>query len=503
MNKRILFIVIALLSLSGLMAQNEIDPNGFNVFYYPNGVKSSEGNMRDGKPDGYWKTYNDKGILVSEGNRENFLLDSLWKFYSDSGIVILEVNYKRDLKNGVRRTYHVDEIIEENFRNNVKHGDYQIFYKNGKLKRKSRFENGYEDGVAKEYDSVGLVISQLTYKKGYLTDREYINRYDRNGKQHGKWKWFYESGELMKEAMYKHGILDGYTKDYTIQGDLALIRKFEDGEEILDAPELQKLEIKTDYYDNGSIKTVASYKNGLPEGVRREYDSLGNITASYIFKEGTIIGEGIIDEEGIKDGEWEEHYDNGQLRSKGKYLKGKKNGFWSYFHKNGQLEQQGEYNEKGNTEGSWTWYYDNGNVWREASYFDGMLDGHTIEYDIEGNVIAEGDYIEDLEEGNWKVVYNDHIEEGKYRGGQMFGAWKFYNPEGKLTFEGSFIDGNPNGRHTWYWINGKKKEQGAYSMGRKKGTWVKYNLDGTPFLMITYRNGREVKYDGIEVKPSF
>ena len=34
-----------------------INPNGYNIFYYENGAKSSEGTMRDGKADGYWKNY--------------------------------------------------------------------------------------------------------------------------------------------------------------------------------------------------------------------------------------------------------------------------------------------------------------------------------------------------------------------------------------------------------------------------------------------------------------
>ena len=40
-------------------AQNkdDINPNGYNQFFYANGQASSEGYMRDGKPDGDWKTY--------------------------------------------------------------------------------------------------------------------------------------------------------------------------------------------------------------------------------------------------------------------------------------------------------------------------------------------------------------------------------------------------------------------------------------------------------------
>ena len=56
-----------------LLAQStqNINPNGYNKFYYDNGKVSSEGTMRDGKPDGYWKTYSQNGIIKSEGNRKS------------------------------------------------------------------------------------------------------------------------------------------------------------------------------------------------------------------------------------------------------------------------------------------------------------------------------------------------------------------------------------------------------------------------------------------------
>ena len=88
MNRiRFLLLLLLLLSCAGLFAQEQdsINPNGYNVFYYPNGKVSSEGPMRDGKPDGYWKTYNEAGMLVSEGNRKNFELDSTWRFFDNEG----------------------------------------------------------------------------------------------------------------------------------------------------------------------------------------------------------------------------------------------------------------------------------------------------------------------------------------------------------------------------------------------------------------------------------
>ena len=72
--------------------------NGYNIFYYDNGKKSSEGTMRNGKADGYWKNYYKTGILKNEGNRKDFQLDSIWKFYNDKGQLTKTFNYLKSKK---------------------------------------------------------------------------------------------------------------------------------------------------------------------------------------------------------------------------------------------------------------------------------------------------------------------------------------------------------------------------------------------------------------------
>jgi antitoxin component YwqK of YwqJK toxin-antitoxin module len=80
------------------------------------------------------------------------------------------------------------------------------------------------------------------------------------------------------------------------------------------------------------------------------------------------------------------------------------------------------------------------------------------------------------------------------------GQWKSYYPDGTVSFEGKFIDDNPNGKHTWYWPNGNKKTEGSYIMGLKDGEWIKYSSDGKTFISIYYKNGIEKRYDGVKVK---
>ena len=485
--------------------KDSVNANGYNKFYYPNGVVSSEGTMRDGKPDGYWKTFNENGIMVSEGNRKNFELDSTWRFYDNDGKIAMEVNYKLGKKDGIRRIYRQDEIIEENFKADVKEGITRYMTPNRRVTKEVFFKDGLEDGVAKEYGDDGRIITLITYKNGFITDREMINRYDNNDMKNGLWKYFYPNGMVQREGYYQHGVENGYFKEYDMDGNLLTTEKFAQGVKLQDVAELVKLDVRKDYYPDGKVKIAATYnKEGNLEGIRREYAEDGTVDKSYIFRNGIMIGEGIVTEKGERDGFWKEYYDDGTLRAEGKYNKDKKEGFWKFYQKNGVVEQEGNY-KNGLPDGEWRWYYASEELLRDENYYDGLQDGLSTEYDEEGNVITKGEYIEGKENGEWVYKSPNSEIDGTYADGMRNGLWQYWDVSetpGKpkvLRFEGRFIEDNPHGEHTYYWDNGNRKEQGEYEMGKKIGNWTYYNYDGTPFIVVTYENGTETRYDGINI----
>ncbi len=496
-------IFILILVTNALFGQDTINPDGYNIFNYENGEISSEGNMRNGKPDGYWETYYENGVLKSEGNRQDFLLDGPWKFYDENGSMVLSINYKNGQKNGLRITYLDKEIIAENFENDIKQGLTTYYYPDSTIFKTVNFVNGREDGLAKEFGNDGRVITITVYKKGYVVSREKINRIDKEGRKQRLWKFFHDNGLVRIEGRFKNDLKHGYFKEYDKHGKLLSTAKYIDGEAQENVVELSKLEVRTDYYPDGSVKIVQSYKDDIPEGVRREYAPDGTIETSYIFKKGKIVGEGIVKEDGKKDGSWEEFYSDGRLKAQGIYNNETKVGEWKYFYKNGNLEQTGQYDDEGKLIGDWKWYYPSGNILREESFIDGLADGLMTEYSEEGRIITEGEFIEGMEEGPWFFEYGDYREEGEYSYGMRNGVWKYFFGNGALKFEGEFIENNPNGKHIYYWDNGNKKDEIEYLMGMKEGDWKKYNYDGTLFLIITYRNGIEKKYDGIKIKPEF
>jgi len=491
-------------------AQDSTKINGIQKFYYSNGKLSSEGTMRNGKPDGYWKSYSENGNLKSEGNRKNFELDSVWKFYNEEGKLILEVNFKNDRKNGIKTTYLDNETIKENFVNDVKEGLTKYYYKDGNLKMEVPFVKGIEQGLAKEYSPDGNIITLIEYKRGFIVERLKINRRDKNNLKQGKWYVFHANGNVKQEGSYRDDRKDGYFKDYAENGDLISIAKYVNDVKQADAEEVTKLDLQNEYYPDGKIKISETYRNGIPEGIRREYSEDGQILKSFIYSNGSITSEGIIKEDGVKEGHWKEYYTEGILKAEGDYKDDRKTGEWKYFYPDGKLEQDGKYTGSGKFTGRWKWFFPSGELMLEEEYLNGIKDGMHIEYDTSGKIVEEGEFVKDLEDGPWFSFSGDWLERGTYRDGLRTGKWVSYNlvtkevqKDSVLMFSGNFIEDNPDGKHFYYWDNGKLKEEGLYIMGKKEGDWYLFNYDGTPFLIITYKNGIEVKYDGVRIKPPF
>ncbi len=491
-------------------SQDSVKINGYQKFFYLNGKISSEGMMINGNPDGYWKSYFENGKLKSEGNRKHFELDSTWKFYNEEGKLILEVEYKNGKKNGLKTTNLDREIVRENYRNDIKEGMTRIYSPDHKLKMEIPFIKGLEQGFAKEYSPDGTIISLIEYKRGFVIDRLTINRKDKNNLKQGRWYTFYDNGFIRQEGMYKDDKKNGYFKEYTENGDLISVSKYVSDVKQEEAEEVTKLDVQNEYYPDGKIKVSATYRYGIPEGIKREYSHDGLIQNSFLYKNGIITGEGIIREDGSRDGHWKEFYEDKSLKSEGDYKDGKQVGEWKYFYPNGKLEQAGKYSNSGKLLGTWKWYYDTGQLLQEEEYTNGVKDGMHTEYDESQKVVEEGEYVNGLEDGPWFVISGDYLERGTYRDGLKNGMWKTYflfpkeaKTDSILSFSGNFIEDNPDGKHVYYWDNGKIKDEGFYIMSKKEGDWILYNYDGTPFLIITYRNGVETKYDGVKIKPPF
>ena len=358
MNKLIstfLFLIVSLITFA-----QEINPNGKNIFYYENGKISSEGNFKNGKPEGLWKTYFETGELKSIGNRKNSLLDSVWNFYNKEGVLLKSINYKNDLFEGVTKNYNTEGFLvkTENFIAGKKEGFTYTFFENGNIKSKTNYINNKKEGLAFEYNLEGAPVRISRYENDFIRTTDVINQVDKNGLKQGKYMEFYEGLDQVKwEGEYLNDLKNGYFREYSTKGILLSTTKYSLGEVVENAEELQNLEIKTTYYTNGIISSLNSYRDGVLEGVSKNYDSSGAVTNAKIYRNGKLLSEGIIDDEGIKQGFWKEYFlETGKVKAEGEFKEGARFGEWKFYFETGEIEQTGKYTLGGLEQGKWKWY---------------------------------------------------------------------------------------------------------------------------------------------------
>lgn len=487
-------------SLLTVMRGTVPDYGEYVRLYHADGSLSSEGYTVDGAPEGWWRSYDPQGHMLSEGNRRHHRLEGVWVFYQADGRRKSEITYRQDARHGRSVYYTGKGVQEEYYDKDVLDGLRSYYDTLYRLVKTEPFVQGEKHGLAKDYDPAsGEIIYIRVYRKGIPVSQQALNRRDGNGLRQGVWMDFHPNDQTAWEVPYTDGLKNGYYKEYDTLGNIVRIEKYVMGNVEADAPELAAVEVYTEYYANGKPKLRVGYRNGKPEGICREYDSVtGKVVRGTLFKDGEVVGGGIIDDNGYFQDDWKEYYADGTLRCEGRFRKGRKHGQWNYYYPNGALEQTGEF-AGGRYEGRWTWYYPDGSVRLQQEYHRGLPDGLTEEYDENGVRIVCGRYVEGLEEGEWVYMRGEERTEGRYKDGQRSGLWKSYWHEkgNALSFRGHFIDGLPNGTHYHYWDNGKLREEARYSMGRRVGRWTKYDESGEILVRVQYNRGEEeVKYNG-------
>lgn len=287
-----------LFQMSGFGQTDTIITDGYKVFYYPNGKKSSEGKFINGKPEGIWKSYYENEKLKSEGERKNNQPEGLWKFYSDAGVLVSEYNYTNGKKNGLQRTFYADGKLktEEQLKDNIREGWFKEYGENGKVISETPFKNGVEEGIAKEYAEDGRIVTITHYSEGYVKNVERINRIDKFGLKQGIWKTFYSNEKIKSEAQYLDDKLNGFYKEYSEDGTLTKNEKYKNGEPVVEKQNTAKLELERNFYPNGKLKSIVNVIEGKKEGTEKFFDENGKVTSAKLYQDNKLAGEGMMDD---------------------------------------------------------------------------------------------------------------------------------------------------------------------------------------------------------------
>lgn len=128
-------------------------------FTHRNGTK---GMVKNFKREGYWKEYQKLGI--SEGNYENDERVGFWKVIDS-----LDVYSKGKFINGYKdgnweRYWRSGKLLsKENYKNNKLDGKRFTYYRNGKIKSIVNYKNGSEEGDYEIFLDSGVTCERGTY----------------------------------------------------------------------------------------------------------------------------------------------------------------------------------------------------------------------------------------------------------------------------------------------------------------------------------------------------
>jgi len=239
-------------------------------------------------------------------------------------------------KDGTHQTYYSEEQVKtvETYSYGLKHGEFLHYYPKGELKKKVHYHYDTLEGKAQTFYANGQLQEAFNYHQGKLSG-QYQSYYPNgqlkrkqefeNGLLDGPSKSYYKSGQLQSALHYKKGTKDSLCKTFYPSGQLKTTCFYEEAKGRFKA-----------YYENGQLQAVGDLQGDAKVGPWEYYHENGALAATgyYVAKDYA---------EAVKEGLWKTYYPNGQLRTKGSFKQGIRNGVWIKYFETGEQSDQHDY----------------------------------------------------------------------------------------------------------------------------------------------------------------
>lgn len=219
------------------------------------------------------------------------------------------------------------------------HGNYKFYDKNGNLREDKNYYLGLSDGIEKNWDSLGNIISQFKYNKGETIYMKFQN--DKN-------YWIELNGPIFKEGtvrkvysqtnilLSEETMLDDFKQRYRTYYEYSGKLKEDFTSSALGREYL--IGKYTCYFENGNIEVEGQYYDGdflsLRVGTWKWYNSDGTLLATEEYRHTIImwpngklkcVGGFVFNvqtNEWLKNGEWRWYDEDGTYRTSKTYRLG-------------------------------------------------------------------------------------------------------------------------------------------------------------------------------------
>jgi len=462
-----------------LLYQSQLENNSIHVRnYYPDGVMSLEGVMKNNKMDGVWTYYYPNGKKSSEHI------------------------YKDGKADGPVKSWHANGRLKEEYilKDGDGWGEYREYFSSGRLKKKGQLFDNQNDGEWITYYPNDSVRYRSFLNRGTLTGRE-ISYNPKGIKEHEA--TFDGNGNPIRLILY----------------DL-------DGKMLLDLNEDKDTSQAVEYFNNGKVRRTVSLADFTFHGPQTFFYPNGNIRLQYQMDHGNLSGtmttrdpagqiemqipyvknqtEGTLTinkygrlwitdyyEDDKSQDQYLEYHENGRLYRLLNFVDNEKQGYVTYWSPDSVLMFRLKYQE--------------GFV-REIDYLDhtgkfvrpvvlGLEEKEVLTYYPGGKLSARLSYKDGIPHGKHSVYLPNGMlfRESTFSEGDLHGSYKVFSISGKLLESGNYYEDERHGPFTYYHLNGKKYREGNYLLGHEDGAWDYYNEKGEYTETMVYENGEVVE----------
>lgn len=472
--------------LTGKSNYKDSKLEGTLLQYNHNGKVSFEGNYQNGEPTGFQKYFDEDGKLFGEEFFEKKTV-KYSKFYDKKGALIKENTRKGEQFVYVSYFPTGQKRIEGSMNKLGNNGTIREYYMSGALLAERQYKDGSLHGISKEYTELGKLKAQENYsdglKDGYFTYYHDNAKIATEGwyvkdKMEGEWRYYYDNGNLKDIIFYQKDEAIAYSENYAATGKKLYEYYKKDGiyQKITQYDTLGNvLNVIENPTGNGKISILSFNKkpykeytleNGVKKG--KEY--------YYWAKDGKPNAE-IDYNNDLVDGLYKGYHPDGSIKYQYEYLNNQQHGIQKRFYENGKLEFEAEYvNDV--AEGESRWYNYQGILETIIPMSNDQKHGELIQFGEDGKTAA------------YKIIYiHNHIEGYSYldKNGQWLptiktenGTFdiKAYYPNGKLSYQASYLKNQRIGNSKRYYLNGNLSSDYNYVDGLYDGEQKEYFTNG-------------------------
>jgi antitoxin component YwqK of YwqJK toxin-antitoxin module len=204
-------------------------------------------------------------------------------------------------------------------------------------------------------------------------------------------------------------------------------------------------------------------------------------------------------------GPYEKKYDNGRLKLKGSYRKGKAVGLWQFWRENGKLAIIKNYDKKGKLQGESISFNEKGDTVQAAFYKENQMDGLWRTF-ANGKPYEYLTYVAGVPEGPAERFYSN----GKpsmsswYKAGLLDGPYTSWDKSGMKLSQGQYLRGKQYGEWLDWSYDGKLESRINYdSSAKKHGLWTEYFSNGKTSSETVYQHGIKISRIGYDILLGF